>query len=106
MTHSKDDGPSLIGRYRHGLRTSIRNNSAAFGYSIVATADFTVLEHSVSAPGLKEIYLFIAGAAGAFALLEAVATRFFTEQARGELLVVIAMIAILIADALGIEGDF
>lgn len=67
-------------RLMRGLTASIRGNSKAYGYSIVATADFAVLSKLTSSPTLGEIYLFIVGAVLAFAMIEAIGTRMFTRD--------------------------
>ncbi|MEX0937987.1 MAG: hypothetical protein WDZ59_08995 [Pirellulales bacterium] len=43
--------------YRRGIRTSLRNNAAAYGYSIVATGDFATLGHSLAPPLLQRSYI-------------------------------------------------
>lgn len=67
-------------RLMRGLTASIRGNSNAYGYSIVATADFAVLSKLTSSSTLTDIFLFIAGAVLAFAMIEAIGTRMFTRS--------------------------
>lgn len=78
-------------RYRRGIGTSLRNNSAAFGYSIVVTSNFATLQYFIEPPGLREVYLFTIGAVAAFALLEAVASKLFRKKLSGEPSEVIAL---------------
>ncbi len=77
--------------YRRELRTTIRNNAAAYGYSVLATTSFAMLQALTGTPGIGEIFLFVAGASGSFALLEMFASRFFRKQLRGEPTEVVAL---------------
>ena len=70
--------------YWRGFKASIRGNSAAFGFSVVVTADFYLLSDYEGEPGLAEVYTFIAGTVVAFALLQAIATHFFEEKLNSE----------------------
>ena len=74
----------FLTRYRRGIRTSLRNNSSAYGYTIVVTCDVAMLNRLVGSPSIGEIYAFIIGAVGAFALLEASVSRMFREKLKGE----------------------
>lgn len=60
-----------------GMRTSVRNNSAAYGYSVTITATFGVLNALSAPPGVVDVLLFVAGAAVAFAGTELVASKGF-----------------------------
>lgn len=82
---------SVSQSYWRGFQASIKGNSAAFGYSIVVTADFAALAHFNDRPDLIEIYLFILGAVIAFSFAEAIATHFFEDQLSDEPSVVIAL---------------
>lgn len=64
--------------YSSGLRTTLRENATAYGYSVTITATFgiTATQHAQYA-GPIQVLLFAAGAAAAFLLTEAVASRFF-----------------------------
>lgn len=74
----------FLRRYRRGVRTALRNNSLAFGYSIVVTADFAVLNQGTDTPGLGRVFAFIVGAVAAFAALDALAAEFDGNHERGE----------------------
>ncbi|MGH3114971.1 MAG: hypothetical protein ACRDOP_16025 [Gaiellaceae bacterium] len=60
-----------------GMRTSIKSNSAAYGYSVTITASFGVLNALAGGPGVAEIFLFLTGAAVAFTGIELTATKAF-----------------------------
>ena len=70
--------------YSRGIRTSITNNSTAYGYSILITGSLAALNTLVGAPSISALFLFVLGAAGAFAVLEMLASKFFTVRIRGE----------------------
>ena len=48
--------------YADGLRTGVRNNSSAYGYSVLATVGFAVVSSRVGAPSLGDLFWFVAGA--------------------------------------------
>jgi MFS family permease len=81
----------LVNRYRTGLKTSIRNNSTAYGFSIVASADISALSHLLKPPSLLEIFVFLFGAAVSFASVEAIATGGFRDESREEPSKVVAL---------------
>jgi hypothetical protein len=62
--------------YGSGVRTVLRDNATAYGFSVVITATFGLVsrEHR---PTVLGIALFAAGAAGAFLLVDLLASRFF-----------------------------
>lgn len=67
-----------------GLRTSIRYNSSAYGFSALVTTTLAVRQTAVGAPSAFELFLFVAGAGLAFTVLEAAASNFFRVRIRGE----------------------
>lgn len=74
-----DDDHRLVGgSYGSGLRTTLRENATAYGYSVTITATFGVVatQHAQYA-GPVQVLLFAAGAAMAFLLTDSVASRFF-----------------------------
>jgi len=75
-----------------GMRTSVRNNSAAYGYSVTITATFGVLSSLDAAPDVPDVFLFLGGAAGAFTIVELIASKGFeiTDQSEPEEVVLIA----------------
>jgi len=76
--------------YTEGLRTSIRNNAPAYGFSIMITATFGVATALVGTPRPWEVFLYATGALVAFVCVESVATFGFraesTEGDRTEML--------------------
>ncbi len=82
--------------YAEGLRTAVRQNSTAYGFSIMVTASFGVL--AAFDPHLRvwECFLFAVGAAAGFPLVLVAATKGFRERTfdadRPEVLVVAALL--------------
>lgn len=66
------------------MRASIRNNAAAYAYSITVTCSFAAIagRHGNGTPG--EIFAFALGAALGFAVAEAAASRGFRDRIRPE----------------------
>jgi hypothetical protein len=75
---------SFAARYGRGVRTSLRNNAAAYGYSVTITSTFGVLSVELGTPGVGEVFLFLFGAVVAFTVVDAVVSRGFRERLRGE----------------------
>lgn len=74
----------VVHAFAAGLRTSIRNNSSAYGFSILATVTLGWLSSKHGPPGVAELFLFAAGGAGGFIVVEAAGSKLFTERMRGE----------------------
>lgn len=70
--------------YMRGIRTSIRYNAAAYGYSAMITATYGALTAIDRAPRIFELFLFVLGAAAAFAITEALGSNFFRDRVRGD----------------------
>lgn len=70
--------------YLQGLRTGVRNNGAAYGYSILATVGFATLNSRLGSPETGHLFLFVIGAALAFTLVEGGASRGFRDRMRGD----------------------
>ena len=66
-----------VASFVRGMRTSIKSNSAPYGYSVTITASFGALNAVAGAPGVAEVFLFLAGAAVAFTGVEITATKAF-----------------------------
>lgn len=74
-------------RVARAFGTSIRGNSTAFGFSIMITVSFGMVNHLAGAPNVVELLLFGVGAALGVAALEGVVTKGFRariEQASQE----------------------
>lgn len=67
-------------RYRRGLMTSVVNNGSAFGFSVMITASYGMLEHFHSNPSAWEVVLFAVGAVLAISVIEASASRGFRRR--------------------------
>lgn len=63
--------------YVQELRLSLRNNSGAYGFSVMITSVLAVLTSLHRTPGVPHIFLFLLGAVGSFAAIQLVATRGF-----------------------------
>ena len=73
--------PSAFAR---GIQTSVRGNSAAYGYSVMITSTFAVIASLVPRPAVEHIFLFLAGAVAGFVTVELAVTRGFRHRIRGE----------------------
>jgi len=82
--HSSDvsvSGPQPT-TYARGVRTALRNNASAYGFSITITVSYGLLSGAQSAVSAAETIAFGAGAAVAFVLVGAV---FVAATSRGSL---------------------
>ena len=61
---------SFADRYANGLKTTVFNNSIAYGYSITLTAAIAILAASRGTPGVPEVLTFAGGALLAFTIIE------------------------------------
>lgn len=66
------------------LRLSLRNNSGAYGYSVMITCCLAMLSSYNGTPKTDEVFLFVLGAVVSFALIETIATRAFRTPLRGD----------------------
>lgn len=84
-TTAEVEGLRAVKVYGTGVRTTLRHNATAYGFSVSITASFGVVSssHQQSSIPLQAV-LFAAGAVAAFLLVEAVASRLFQRSARGE----------------------
>lgn len=67
-----------------GLRTSIRYNSSAYGFSALVTTTLAIRQEAAGSPSAFELFLFVIGAGSAFTVLETVASNFYRVRLRGE----------------------
>jgi len=63
--------------YRRELRLSLRNNSGAYGFSVMITAVLAVVMAIHHPPSVGDLFLFVLGAVVSFAAIEFAATRGF-----------------------------
>lgn len=73
-----------LAHYRRALQTAIRNNSAAFGFSIVVTGSFGMLTTIEGSPDAASTLLFAVGAIAAFTALDLLATTGFKRDLASE----------------------
>ncbi|HEV2772059.1 MAG TPA: hypothetical protein VGV57_04435 [Thermoleophilaceae bacterium] len=78
-------------RYRRGLLTSIRNNAAAYGYSVMITSSYGVLSTGLGSPSVGRTLLFGLGATVAFVVVETLSARGLRHRERGERSDVVAL---------------
>ncbi|GAA4941753.1 hypothetical protein GCM10023224_24870 [Streptomonospora halophila] len=67
------------GLYLRELRLALRNNSGAYGYSVMITGTLAVLTAVNRSPQVGQVFLFLLGAVLSFAAVEVLATRVFTK---------------------------
>jgi hypothetical protein len=79
----------------HGVRTSLRNNLSAYGFSVMITATFGVLSATAGSPGVGDVFSFVAGAVTGVSVIDAIATHGFKYRFRSEETDVIALAAAL-----------
>lgn len=63
---------TIAGAVRRGLRSTVGRESTTFGFSILVTVTFGILQASEGTPDAGRVFLYAVGAALSFALLEAV----------------------------------
>lgn len=68
--------------YAKELRLSLRNNSGAYGYSVMITGSMTVMSAVGESPTVAKVVLFLLGALLSFGTVEAIATRGFRRSLR------------------------
>ncbi|QBI55213.1 hypothetical protein [Streptomonospora litoralis] len=64
--------------YLRELRLALRNNSGAYGYSVMITGALAILSAVYRSPDIGQVFLFLLGAVLSFAAVELLATRGFT----------------------------
>lgn len=87
--------------FSRGLQASVRNNYTAFAYSVMITASYGVLTSQESSPKLGYVFLFVAGAMGAFVALELAVSRGLKRTPRGEPIKVVALGAVFSFGSVG-----
>jgi hypothetical protein len=73
-----------MSRFRRGVQTTIRNNHAAYGYSVMITASFGAVSIQESQASVGYVFLFVAGAMIAFALIETLVSGLFRKRLEDE----------------------
>lgn len=75
---------SLRRVYFSAMRGSVRNNASAFGYSLMITTSFGLVNTFAGSSGLLRIFLFLFGAATAFIAVEAYVSGGFRRRVGSE----------------------
>jgi hypothetical protein len=83
-------GSGGVAHYLRGLGLSTRNNTVAYGYSLVATGSYGVIADQKGSR-VGDVFLFAAGAALAFALVNALVTEGYRKRFPDEPGVVVAL---------------
>jgi hypothetical protein len=84
MARRRTRTPGPLDAYRGGLKTSIRNNATAYGYSLTATMSLAVLASELGTPTVGQVLLFGLGAVSGFVTIEAAASGLFRGRTREE----------------------
>ena len=83
--------PTVYQHYRRGLGTALRHNQVAYSYSVTITALFGVVAAESGGPNVGQCFLYIAGTGVAFAIVNVIVTRGFTERLPREPTEVVAL---------------
>ncbi len=89
--------------YADGVRSAVRNNLGAFGFSVVITSAFGLVQHEAGNPTVPDVFLFAGGAAAGFVVVDALASRLFRTRLRGETPEVVAVGAALSFLSIGLS---
>ncbi len=79
----------------HGIRTSLRNNVSAYGFSVMITASFGAISAIEGPPTVGRVFLFVAGAVTSVTLIDGISSKGFRVRWRGDPSDVIALGAAL-----------
>jgi hypothetical protein len=74
-----------------GVRTSIANNTSAYGFSLTVAGSYAALAKVHGEPSWLELFLFLAGSCLGFAAVNAVATQLFSKESPDEPELVISL---------------
>lgn len=73
------------------MRTSVRNNASAYGFSVMITAAFGVLSAALGSPRVGDVFLYAGGAVLGVVAVEGIVSRGFRLRLRGEQSDVVAL---------------
>lgn len=79
-----DTQRGAFGRLQQGVQGAVRSNATAFGYSILITTTYGVVDQETGGPSVLRILMFVLGATFGFALWETIASRGFQVRIREE----------------------
>lgn len=91
MTMSEHGEDRLARVLERGVRTSVRNNASAYGFSVMITAAFGVLTAALGSPRVGDVFLYAGGAVLGVTIVEGLASRGFRIRLRGEQSDVVAL---------------
>jgi hypothetical protein len=74
-----------------GVRTSVANNTTAYGFSLTVTGSYGALAKVHGEPTWVELYLFLAGSCLGFAVVNTLSTRLFRKESPDEPELVISL---------------
>ncbi|WP_199430534.1 hypothetical protein [Qaidamihabitans albus] len=72
------------GVYVRELRLSLRNNSGAYGFSVLITCALAMLNALTGTPNAMQILVFALGAVASFLIVELIATQGFRQSLGGD----------------------
>lgn len=75
----------------HGVRTALRNNVSAYGFSVMITATFGVLTAGLGSPDVGDVFVFAAGGVTGVTAVEAISSHGFKERMHGDSSDVVAL---------------
>lgn len=95
-------------RWARGVDASIRRNASAYGYSVLVTTTFGLLQGTEGPPTSVDLFLYVVGAGVTFAGLGALTSRLFREEPEdeSELVVVVGGSLNVFAVATGLGAAF
>lgn len=76
---TSDDKHGLYSTTVRGMRSTVGREATTFGFSILATVSFGVVQSTQGSPGVMQIFLFAIGAVMSFTLLEGILSRGFVK---------------------------
>ena len=74
-----DEEHGLYNTTVRGMRSTVGREATTFGFSILATVSFGVVQSTQGSPGVMQIFLFAIGAVMSFTLLEGILSRGFVK---------------------------
>lgn len=78
MSERKPDAKHPAGGvYAREIRTSLQNNAGAYGYSVMITCSFGMLNAVYNSPNALQVFVFAMGAVASFLVIELLATNGF-----------------------------
>ncbi len=105
-----DRARGWLSTYAVGMGTTTRHNTVAYGFSVSVTTTFGALSLVDGHLDVLDLFLFVVGAAAAFAIVNLAVTRGFSEEMSHEPILVVALgtsfAAVSVSAALGVAIGF